>query len=235
MRSYLAAWIVAALVLSVPVVAQTKAQCAKLSPCPADGCGKLRDPDLNVQKNRTTAPSQDKAITFADFVAFNSQGVNKKVRASWTPAEHAQVASVEDGPGVVLTAYLFDATLSDPETCNCYKSGPANRDFHIWLAENQAGAKKKKFVVVEMTPRVRPGHPGWTLPAIKKLKPKAGKPWTLVRVKGYALFDNEHWNFPQRKIRATAWEIHPVTEFSYCTTGDTCDPASNQGWQNLDN
>ena len=235
MRHLVAACILAALLAGLPASAQTKAQCAKLSPCPAEGCGKQKDPDLNVQKNRTAAPAQYAAKSFADFVAFNAEAVKKKPRSTWTATERNGVEAIENGAGVVLTAYLYDATLSDAETCNCYKTGKANRDFHIWLAENQAGAKKKKFVVVEMTPPVRRDHHGWKLTAITKLKPKAGKPWTLVRVKGLALFDSEHWNFPQRKIRATAWEIHPVTEFSYCTTGDTCDAASDQGWKSLDN
>src|SRR5690348_7291729 len=216
-----------------PAGAQTKAQCAKLASCPPDGCGSRRDSGLNVQKNRTGQPSQFTSTTFADFVALNSKAVNKDMRSKWTDTEHARVTDVENGPGVTLTAFLFDATQSDPETCNCYKPTP-NRDYHIWLAENKAGAKKKKFIVVEMTPQIRKDHAGWKLAAVEALKPKAGKPWTLVRVRGYPLFDNEHWNFPQRKIRATAWEIHPITEFSYCTTGNSCDPASDQGWKNLD-
>ena len=228
--------VIVAATLSVVIPAgqaQTKAQCAKLASCPADGCGSRRDSDLNKQKNRTTPPSGFNSMSFAEFVALNSKAVNKDMRSSWTDAERAGVTDVENGPGVTLTAFLFDATQSDPETCNCYKPTP-NRDYHIWLAENKAGAKKKKFVVVEMTPRVRKNHAGWKLQAVEALKPKTGKPWTLVRVRGYALFDNEHWNFPKRKIRATAWEIHPIIEFSYCTTGDNCDPTTNQGWKNLD-
>ncbi len=225
------------LVLGIAVVtnvfSQTNTQCATLASCPADGCGARRDPDLNIQKNRTGKPSQVKAVSFADFVGFNSQSVNKKMRSSWTETERATIAGIEGGPGVTLTAYLFDATLADPETCNCFKPTQANRDFHIWLAEDKAGAKKKKFVVVEITPRIRKDHSSWTLAAIRKLKPKSGKPWTLVRVTGYPLFDNEHWDFPKRKIRATAWEIHPITEFSYCATGDTCNPSSDQGWTTL--
>ena len=226
--------VAAALLITItPALAKTKAQCAKLTSCPTEGCGTRPDSDLNTQKNRTSAPAQFTAMSFADFVALNSNAVNKATRSDWTDAERSQVTGVENGSGVTLTAFLFDATQSDPETCNCYKPAP-NRDYHIWLAENKAGATKKKFVVVEMTPRIRKNHPAWKLTSIHKLKPKAGKPWTLVRVRGYALFDNEHWNFPQRKIRATAWEIHPITEFSYCTTGDSCDPASDQGWKNLD-
>jgi hypothetical protein len=213
---------------------QTQAKCAGLASCPNDGCGAKRDPDLNVGKNRTAPPSHFTATSFADFVGFNSKAVNKKIRSSWTDAERARVEAVEGGSGITLTAYLFDATLAEPETCNCFKATAANRDFHIWLAGSQAGAKKKKFVVVEMTPRIRKSHPAWKLTTISKIKPKSGKPWTLVRVRGYALFDNEHWDFPKRKIRATAWEIHPITEFSYCTTGDTCDPSTEQGWKNLD-
>jgi hypothetical protein len=227
---------VTAVVLSLTIstfATETKAKCAKLSTCPAAGCGAKKDPDLNVQKNRTGEPGSYTTVSFAEFVTFNSKAVNKKTRSKWTDTERTQVAGIEDGPGVTITAFLFDATLADRETCNCYKTGEANRDFHIWLAENKAGAKAKKFIVVEMTPLIRPDHPSWNLKAIRQLRPKSGKPWTLVRVKGYPLFDSEHWNFPKRKIRATAWEIHPVTEFSYCSADDDCDPSSEKGWKEL--
>src|SRR5581483_1735610 len=185
--------LVAALLLVItPTSAKTKAQCAKLTSCPTTGCGTRPDSELNTQKNRTSAPSQFVALSFADFVALNSKAVNKATRSNWADAERTQVTDVENGSGVTLTAFLFDATQSDPETCNCYKPTP-NRDYHIWLAENKAGAKKKKFIVVEMTPQIRKDHAGWKLAAVEALKPKAGKPWTLVRVRGYPLFDNEHW------------------------------------------
>lgn len=102
-----------------------------------------------------------------------------KTRSTWTEGERTQVATIENGSGVVLTAFLFDATLSDPETYNCYKAGDSNRDFHIWLAEDKTGAKGQKFNVVEMTPRIRPDHSGWKRAAIKQPRhpSKAGRSW----------------------------------------------------------
>ena len=126
--------VAAALFIAItPALAKTKAQCAKLASCPPGGCGTHQDTDLNTQKNRTNPPAQFTAMTFADFVALNAKAINKSTRSGWTAAERTQVTDVENGPGVTLTALLFDATQSDPETCNCYKPTP-NRDYHIWLA-----------------------------------------------------------------------------------------------------
>ncbi len=223
------------LCLSVGACAQTRQQCAKLRNCPDDGCGARRDSALNRQKNRSQAPAHYRDYTYSDFVSLNGQTVHRKLRDSWTPVETARITDVENGDGVSLVAYFVDATLSDPETCNCFRSQAKNRDYHIWLAEDAAGAKQKNFIVVEMTPKGRAANRGWTLQRLRRLRPKAGQPWTQVRVRGYAFFDNEHWDFPERKppIRATAWEIHPVTEFAYCAAGETCTIDSNN-WVKLE-
>jgi hypothetical protein len=221
----------AALFAALPGAAAPKACKPNIETCPPEGCGAHRDPDLNRQKNRTATPSGYEPMTLGGFVALNAQAVNKKGRDRWTPSERSRVEGIESR-GVMVVAFLYDATLSDAETCNCYREEQSGRDFHIWLAKDAAGAKAKKFLVVEMTPKTRSTHLGWTLAAMKALKPKHGN-WTKVRVSGFPLFDSEHWNFPKRKIRATAWEIHPVMTFEYCSSASTCVDDSNEGWTRL--
>lgn len=210
-----------------------KACASNLAACGAQGCskpGKLPpDPQVNVQKNRTQAPAQFHTYSFAGFLNLNSKAVLKKLRTKWTDAESQRVRAVENGDGAMLVAYLYDATLSDPETCNCYLADVGGRDYHIWLGRN-ANPAAGDYVVVEMTPRMRESVPGWSLDKLAKLKKQHPK----VRVRGLITYDNEHWDYPKRHIRATAWEIHPVTSFEVCPNGTSCTAQGSTGWVKLE-
>jgi hypothetical protein len=161
--------------------------------------------------------------------------VNKKGRNDWTAEEKKRIAALEDGPGVTLVGLLFDAKLSEKEACNCFRDEPEFRDFHVWLVRGKQQAAKPKSVVVEMTPPVRSGMAGWDLKKLRdRIPPKA---WTRVRVRGYLFFDSEHWDFPNRKpqpVRASSWEIHPVTAFEVCPPQTTCPADGEQGWVKLE-
>jgi hypothetical protein len=216
-------------------VAQKKDPCApNLAACPDQGCSQPGvlppDPDLNVQKNRTSATGTPHRYTFAQFIKLNSKAVNKKHRTKWTAAEKQQVEAVENDAPAVLVAYLFDATESAAETCNCYLAGEANHDFHIWLTRKNAEPAKGDKIVVEMTPRVRAQIAGWDLDKLRTLKKRRAK----VRVTGLLTFDNEHYNYPEQDIRATAWEIHPVTSFEVCPPKTTCTVTGSAGWKKLE-
>lgn len=211
-----------------------KACAANLSACQDKGCSKPDklppDPDLNVKKNRVGHPDSLKRFTFSQFSALNNKAVNKKHRDQWTATENKKVSAVEDGAGAVLVGYLYDATLSDPETCNCYLPGEDGRDYHIWISQNTTPAKGE-FIVVEMTPRVRQQMQGWTLAKLQSLKKQKAK----VRVTGFITFDNEHYNFPEQGIRTTAWEIHPVTRFEVCPPNKNCSATSDAQWIDIQN
>jgi len=198
--------------------------------CPAEGIG--GDPALNRQKNRTEASGAPREMTFQQMLDLNQKAVNKKGRENWTEAERGQVAEVESGGPVTATGYLYDAKYSEKETCNCSYTQKEWLDFHIWIVRNKRQAKKSKSFVVEITPRVRREHPGWT---VKKLRALIlPRKWALVRVEGLLTFDSEHWNFVRDKKRATMWEIHPVTKFWVCSRGSACDAGQEDGWKSLD-
>ncbi len=221
------------LCVCLPAFAQNKPACADdLASCPDKGCSKPGvlppDPDLNVQKNRTSATGTPRRYTYAQFVGLNSKAVNKKLRKNWTAAEKQQVEAVENASPAVLVAYLYDATLSDAETCNCYLDG--ERDYHIWLAKTSVEPDKGELVVVEITPRMRQKIAGWDIKKLNTLEKRHAK----VRVTGWITFDNEHWDFPERGIRATAWEIHPITDFEVCPPQTTCTVTGTAGWQKLE-
>ena len=233
MKKFIAATLALCLSAGAVNLSADSAKCpAKTAPCPVEGCGKSFDPELNRQKNRTAQPGGYQEKSFAEFVKLNQKAVNKKGRQSWSTAQKAQVAEVEDGPGVVVVGYLYDALQSGHESCNCMRDSEEWKDFHIWIVSSKSAATKAKSFVVEITPRVRQDHPGWTVKKLRKLiLPQA---WTKVRVTGLVTFDSEHWNFVRDGKRATVWEIHPVTEFEMCPSGATCSIGSDSGWVKLE-
>jgi hypothetical protein len=215
--------------VSIPSTAAANSPKSPLD-CPPEGKG--GDPDLNRQKNRVQAPAKLRDVSFDQIVKLNRIAVNKKGRQTWTDAERQQVAEVENGDRVAVVGYIFDAKYSVPETCNCSFTAEPWLDFHIWLVRDRRNADKSKSFVVEMTPRVRQQHPGWTVKKLRSLIPP--RAWTMVRVGGLMTFDSEHWNFVRDGLRATVWEIHPVFQFWVCSTGTNCDPARTEGWKLLD-
>jgi hypothetical protein len=154
------------------------------------------------------------------------------LRSNWDQSELQSVATIEDGDRIAVAGLLLDAKPSVAETCNCSYPDSAWRDFHIWIAGDKPNADASKSFVVEITPRVRAQHPGWTLKKLRSLIPP--RRWTLVRIGGVMTYDNEHWNFVRDKVRATAWEVHPVFQLWACSRGAACDPRQQDGWIALD-
>lgn len=74
--------------------------------------------------------------------------------------------------------------------------------------------------MVEVTPRVRARHPGWTLQAFQSLARQKSR----VRIGGWTMLDPEH---PDQvgKTRGTIWEIHPVMRVDVMQGG--------AGWKGL--
>jgi hypothetical protein len=173
--------------------------------CPPEGNAK---PDsvkaLNILKNRITPPTDDEYDTAVTLSAFLQRGDDED---RWDEAK-----------GGVLVGYVHDAKVGGIETTNCKATDPDDRDTHIELVLSQAKDGPTKRVIVEVTPRWRDKMQSegvdWSTATLKKTI--TGK-W--IRVKGWLLFDLEHENQSEnvnpgneRNWRATAWEIHPVTE-----------------------
>ena len=83
-----------------------------------------------------------------------------------------------------------------------------------------AGQLEKTSIVVEVTPRVRKGHPNWTTARLDPLVHTS----TPVRISGWLMFDPEH---PEQlgKTRGTLWEIHPIMKIEVEEQGQ---------WRSLD-
>lgn len=206
--------LVSALVLTLPLSAQTG---PLFHGCSLEGdatTATRSDPDLNALKNRSAIPAEGfKPTHFDDLAQLEvPDGVNKKHRTTWSEETLNSVKS-EETKAVQVPGFLLKKKLEGPESPNCHSNDQADRDFHLWFA-NSSDDEKADAVVVEITPRVRAEHPSWTATKIQNLITNK----TRVRISGLILLDPEH---PDQvgKTRATIWEIHPILKIETFANG----------------
>jgi len=158
--------------------------------------------ELHRLKNRTELPQLsdfDNAVTLQTML----QGGDDHNRWSQTRAARVEgyVVSVANGP--------FEAT-------NCY--APCSRDIHIHVGL-RPDAPPREQVVLEVTPRMQKWATGqgWDW-SEESLRGTMLNRWCSFE--GWLFFDSHHageseTNAPGRadNWRATAWEIHPITNF----------------------
>ena len=165
---------------------------------------------FNLLKNRATAPSAariDRAVTLAAMVA---PGRDRRRFST------ARGASIE---GFVDTVYIGGV-----ESANCEATNPAARDTHIEMSLDAERSRPDQRVIVEVTPR-------WRRRVLAQ-----GKDWSTrglaaaligrrIRVTGWMLFDFDHASESLNTMRpgehvwrATAWEIHPITDLEVLPT-----------------
>lgn len=187
--------------------------------CPATGDAtdtSVPDPYLNALKNRDVPPDSYTHTTVAAVTADVPRALDagKRRRDKWKPEERKSLVKKE-ATGIEVIGYLAgDANLEGKESCNC--SDPIHRDYHMWLVAKPK-EKQAKSMVVEISPRLLKDHPDWP-----KLASKAHREGTLLRIRGWRTFDQEHpEQLHNRKnhagkilhaTRATLWEIHPILE-----------------------
>lgn len=175
------------------------------------------DPYLNALKNRDVAPPSYTRVTVAKIVSDvpGAKKAGKIRRDRWTESQRKSVRSKEES-GIELTGYLAGVTHEDVESCNC--SDPDRRDYHMWLVP-APGNKQSKSVVIELSPRLLDKHSDW--PALAR---KAWHDGTLVRIRGWRMWDQDHPEQLRNRTgldgvvhhatRATLWEIHPIHEIA---------------------
>jgi len=190
--------------------------------CGPDGGGDKRDKGTNVRKNRVDIPASYHDITWNAIAALEYPKPSPKSRENFTAEQLAAVAKFE-GAAVETVGYVvaIKPQAGNKESCNCSWTGEQATDWHIALVEHP-GDGEASSVVVEPTPRIKKGHPGWTK--------KNLMPWlnvdVPVRISGWLLFDPQHTNH-LKKYRSTLWEIHPITKIEVWDT-DT------EKWVDLD-
>jgi len=134
--------------------------------------------------------------------------VGYRFRNQWTRGEQRKVARYE-GAAVEVTGYVVNYLREGAEPTNCYSRDPSAEDYHLWISQ-RAHADKKHSIVVELTPRVRVHHAGWTDERLAALV-AAQVP---VRVRGWLMLDQMHPGAVGR-TRITLWEVHPVMHLDW--------------------
>jgi hypothetical protein len=180
------------------------------SPVRDTSCGPtgLRgDSATNRRKNRTDVPSSYHATTFAALAGLPYPATRSTNRSDWPPESLAVIHRYE-GVAAQIVGYIValrPQTKGSGESTNCYLTRSAEVDWHVAVVEH-AGDGERTALVVEPTPRVRAGHPKWT---VARVTPWVDSP-DPVRISGWLMFDPAHRNHLNR-YRQTLWEIHPVT------------------------
>lgn len=134
--------------------------------------------------------------------------VDYRFRNQWRAGDTREVARYE-GVAVEVEGYLAAYRLEIPEPPNCYRTDAADRDFHLWLSR-APHQHEKESIVVEITPRVRVLHPGWTADRIEALVHSQAR----VRVRGWLMLDQMHPENVDRN-RRTLWEVHPILHLAW--------------------
>ena len=173
--------------------------------CSMDGSAKTGNlKKLNQLKNRYGAPQDsqiDHSITLSAMLAPGDD------KTRWSSTSGAEV-----------TGFVLDVKPGGGETCNCGKTDASHTDSHIELVLHTSDTAMTQSVVVEVTPRLQAilsaSGTDWSTKALRK---QILHKW--IKVRGWMTFDSQHANAAENtnpggtsNWRATAWEIHPVTD-----------------------
>lgn len=224
------------------------------------GCSKAAKYDgyLNELKNLALSPGKPPASWLSQLRDFTD--LDQKLPHDLARNNHAQLGvglkkNLGEGGVAGVIGYLYYAQKGGTsESSNCQLGGPDDIDFHIGigfdatladklakkekLTDDEKKAMTQESVIVEMTPHWRARFkPEWSLAL---LKPAVGH---QVRLTGQLLVDNEHYDTkddcaikganPDTCWRASVWELHPVTGFEVCSSGDNC-TREGAGWVELE-
>jgi len=158
---------------------------------------------LHILKNRTALPESS---DFDSRITLNSLLQSGDDKDRWQTNHAARIQGE-----------VIDVAYARPEATNCFS--PCRRDIHILIA-TQKQARKNEQVVLEVTPNLR----DWAA--------KQGIDWTEGSLRtqlighwcefaGWLYFDVDHAKDSENTAalnpnnwRATAWELHPVTEIT---------------------
>lgn len=160
---------------------------------------------LNWMKNRWNSP---KARNFNPAITLDAVLATGKDTHRWSDDSAAEIEGI-----------VFDVKTGGIEPANCRAQDLADRDTHIEIVRSQEDSGPSQRMIVEVTPRLRALARArgldWSTQALQAMKGHK------VRISGWMLFDYEHIdeseNTAPRKRdnwRATAWEIHPVTDIT---------------------
>lgn len=177
--------------------------------CPLEGSAlQTHRQESNRKKNRVTSPGPDDIDSTATLGALLQSG-NDETR--WS-----------DARGASIVAFVVDVKKGGEETVNCGETDSLYRDTHIDVVLDPQDRRKVVRLVVEVTPRWRAFMSSqgvnWTTGGLSQAL--EGR-W--ARFTGWLFWDFEHRDEAAHTNpggdniwRATAWEIHPVTDINMC-------------------
>ncbi len=172
---------------------------------------------LIEQKNRVETPAQYEPMTFADFLGLPALGA-RYTASDW------QVVRTYTQRAVSLEGYI--AEVIHPRDGATYGRPPDEGDFHVHLRDTREPqcapeSPRDRQIVTEVTPHFQPPKTGWSHKALLDLC----RHQVRVRISGWLMHDYQH----VRDVgdwRASAWEIHPVTNIEVWDS-------VRGGWQRL--
>lgn len=182
-----------------------------LAQCPPQGDARFSPVRaLNILKLRMDAPTSSDINPRVTLAAMLKPGND---RDRW-----------RDSEGATITGYVANVKVGGVESVNCHTHDPRYRDTHIELTLTPMNDEESRHVIVEVTPQWREKMAArgidWTTKTLRKTL--LGR-W--ITVTGWLLFDAEHANAAENTAkpgahiwRATAWEIHPITEIRLSTS-----------------
>jgi hypothetical protein len=200
--------------------------------CPNEGCGRLSDALLNVAKNHSDVPAAPEDVHVHELVDLDEP-------TDWLTGQERDSVPGDEGREIRMTAFLKTVkTETSGESCNCNQHSPANTDLHV-VMDDHKNDQEADSVTAEITPRVRAqSHPTWNA---MKIGSRTGK---FVRITGWLMLDTGHVHHLHKAnndpadhagtplVRATNWEVHPVTKFEICTsTVEKC--KAGTGWKDV--
>lgn len=184
-----------------PLIQNGRVVCGPSGDNPAE-----RSIELDQNKNRTDQPSFYVPLSWDDVKNLPSDRRNDF-----------------QGAPVSVEGYLSDKVVVQNrgagESANCHLLGNEEVDWHIYLTKSP-NEKPREAIIVETTPRVRPAH-RWTPQMLTRYVASN----TRVRISGWLMYDFLHVNLIGT-LRATAWEVHPITKIEVQNDGQ---------WVDLDN
>lgn len=211
---------VAALCATALAFAQTPVATGNFDGCPTTGLG--GDSSLNVQKNRSGKPSGVKnSVSVPGLQGLPTVPASDgKTRANWPTALRATIENQEEN-SAYFTGYIIKAIAEGKEACNCELAAARDHDVHVYMSDTKGVTNLGKSAIVEVTPRWRAVNPTWTAQNLQALATSHAR----VRITGWLLYDQEHWNMISSGQRGTLWEIHPITRIQVWYNGGWLDLA----------
>lgn len=201
-----------------------------IAACPNEGCGENGDAELNKAKNRTDTPA-------AAAVKHQTLGLMRSLSqpARWDTGQNRTSIRTtgKEGTPVELMAFILKVKRGSAESCNCELTHSVDNDIHLVLVGDTEEDAEETSVTAEITPHIRAnGHPDWIFKNVNDLEGE------FVKVTGWLMLDTKHirqtHRLPNERtnkglVRATNWEIHPVTKLEVCQKSMTvC--KSGDGW-----